>query len=374
MLKGYHLTLLIGPTIPMPVPQPVVQAFQSAQVTISSGQRSGFQVVFALSKTSLLTNALLPTGYFDPGMRVVLMVTVGGIPNVIMDGIITRQEVTASNDLGASILTITGEDVSVMMDLIKIQGIPFPSMPHAARVAILIAKYAIYGMIPVVIPELFPNISIPIQNFEFQEGTDLEYINGLAKENGYVFFVTPGPAPGTNFAYWGPEIRVGVPQPALNINMDAHTNVESMNFSFDGLSREQRVIMIQEPFSKMSIPIPLPDISLLSPPLALRQAPSLKIKPLEGSAKLNPILAMARGLGKTSESADAVSASGQLDVLRYGRVLGARQLVGVRGAGIAYDGLYYVKSVTHNLKPGEYKQSFTLARNGLVPLTPFVVP
>jgi hypothetical protein len=189
-----------------------------------------------------------------------------------------------------------------------------------------------------------------------------------------VFFVTPGPTPGTNFAYWGPEVRIGAPQPALNVNMDAHTNVESINFSFDGLSREQRVVLIQEPFSKLTIPIPLPDISLLSPPLALRQAPSLKIKPLEGSAKLNPIMAMAKGLGKTSESADAVSASGQLDVMRYGRLLGARQLVGVRGAGIAYDGLYYVKSVTHNIKPGEYKQSFTLARNGLVSLTPVVVP
>ena len=47
-------------------------------------------------------------------------------------------------------------------------------------------------------------------------------------------------------------------------------------------------------------------------------------------------------------------------------------LVGVRGAGIAYDGLYYVNSVTHNLKRGEYKQSFQLSRDGLVSLTPKV--
>jgi hypothetical protein len=47
-------------------------------------------------------------------------------------------------------------------------------------------------------------------------------------------------------------------------------------------------------------------------------------------------------------------------------VLKARKLVGVRGAGAAFDGLYYVKSVTHNIKRGEYKQSFTLSRNGLL--------
>ena len=46
----------------------------------------------------------------------------------------------------------------------------------------------------------------------------------------------------------------------------------------------------------------------------------------------------------------------------------------MRGAGLAYDGLFYVKSVTHNLKRGAYTQNFTLAREGLISLTPVVVP
>ena len=66
------------------------------------------------------------------------------------------------------------------------------------------------------------------------------------------------------------------------------------------------------------------------------------------------------------------SGSGNLNVLRYGRVLKARGLVGVRGAGVAYDGLYYVSSVTSRLKRGEFKQSFELTRNGLVSITPNV--
>jgi hypothetical protein len=50
--------------------------------------------------------------------------------------------------------------------------------------------------------------------------------------------------------------------------------------------------------------------------------------------------------------------------------------VGVRGSGPAYDGLYFVKSVTHNIdaRKKEYKQSFQLARNGLISITPNVVP
>ena len=56
------------------------------------------------------------------------------------------------------------------------------------------------------------------------------------------------------------------------------------------------------------------------------------------------------GLAKAAQSAEAVTGKGELDVLRYGSVLKARQLVGVRGAGPAFDGLYYVKSVTHKIK------------------------
>jgi len=49
-------------------------------------------------------------------------------------------------------------------------------------------------------------------------------------------------------------------------------------------------------------------------------------------------------------------------------------MVGVRGAGLAYDGLYYVNSVTHSIKVGEYKQNFSISRDGLIANTPRVMP
>lgn len=372
MVKNIYLTLLMGPTIPVPVPADVTHALTSAQVTVTSGQRNGFQLSFGVSKDSVIQRALLPAGFFDPKIRVILIATVNGIPNVLMDGIVVRQELAPSNEPGQSTLTVTGEDLSLLMDLVELKGIPFPAMPDEVRLGLIIAKYALYGLVPLIVPRLFPDISLPIQRIEFEKGTDLAYIQELAKKNGYVFYLDPGPAPGVNLAYWGPEIRIGVPQPALNIDMDAFTNVESLNFSYDGSSREQLAVMVQEPLTKLNIPIPVPEVSLLKPPLALRQASALRLKFLEGAAKLTPPQAISQALGESSNSSDAITGSGQLDVLRYGRVLKARALVGVRGTGLAYDGLYYVKSVTHDIKPGSYKQSFTLARNGLIPLTPLV--
>jgi hypothetical protein len=198
---------------------------------------------------------------------------------------------------------------------------------------------------------------------------------------GYVFYIEPGPAPGVNVAYWGPEVKAGVPQPALNVNMDTETNVESLNFTLDGMSKTLYILYIQNLLTKAPIPIPIPDITPLNPPLGARPPVPLQVKFIpdkeserdnDGTAKFTPVQAALIGLAKAAKSADAISASGSLNVLRYGRVLKARSLVGVRGAGVAYDGLYYVKSVTHDIKKGEYKQSFTLSRNALISTTPLV--
>jgi hypothetical protein len=373
MLKGIHLTLLMGPIVAAPVLQDVTDALTGATVTASAGARSGFQLTFSLAKNSLLTRVLIPAGFFDPMIRVILIVTLKGIPNVIMDGLITQQQVTPSNEAGKSTLTVTGEDVSQAMDLIDFSGIPYPAMPAEARVALCIAKYAMFGIVPLVIPSLLIDVPIPTETIPSHQGTDLAYINQLAGEVGYVFYVEPGPAPGMNIGYWGPEVKVGVPQPALSINMDAHTNVESLTFSYDGLSKTLYILLIQNLLTKVSIPIPIPDITPLNPPLGLKLPPPLHVERIKtGTAKYSVIQAALTGLAKAAKSSDVISGSGSLDVLRYGRLLKARGLVGVRGAGLAYDGLYFVNSVTHNIKHGEYKQSFSLTRNALISNTPAV--
>lgn len=372
MLKGIHLTLLAGPVVPVPVPKVALDALTSVTVTSSAGSPSGFQLSFTLNNRSPLHTLFLIAGGQTPLLRVIIIVTVNGAPQVLMDGVMTNQQVTPGSQPGQSTLTITGEDLTKVMDLIDFSGLPYPAMPPEARVALIIAKYAVFGMIPLVIPSLFPDLPIPIERIPTHQGTDLSYIRQLAADVGYVFYVDPGPAPGTNTAYWGPEIKVGVPQPALNLDMDAHTNVESLSFNFNSANTTLPIVFIQNQLTKIPIPIPIPNLNPLQPPLGVIPAPITNVTILKDTAKLSPMAAIGRGLAEASRSADAVSGSGALNVLRYGRVLKARGLVGVRGVGTAFDGLYFVKSVTSSIKPGEFKQSFELTRNGLVSITPRV--
>jgi hypothetical protein len=371
-VASLQLLLLMGPVLPVPVPQQLSDALQSVQVTTTAGQASGFQLTFAVSSKSIITSALLPAGFFDPGTRVVLVAVVAGAPTVLMDGVITRQDLGPSNEPGASTLTLTGEDLSVVMDLSH-ERMCWPAMPREVRAMLICAKYTLYGIIPLAIPQVIPDVPNPVEQIPIQSSTDLAYLKAMASEVGYVFYIDPGPLPGSSVAYWGPQVRVGALQPALTIGMGAATNVESLSFSFDGLARTQYAITITEPNTKLGISVPVPDISLLHPPLAARPAIALRTEPLPDVSDLKVSEVLLLGLGRSSTSADAVTGHGKLDVLRYGRVLKARQLVGVRGAGIAYDGAYYVTSVTHEIKRGEYHQSFALARDGLVSLTPVVV-
>jgi len=93
---------------------------------------------------------------------------------------------------------------------------------------------------------------------------------------------------------------------------------------------------------------------------------------MKDTASMNPMQAISAGLNEAKKSQDAVTANGSLSVMRYGRMLKARRLVGVRGAGIAYDGLYYVSKVTSTISRGRFDQRFELTRNGLVSITPRV--
>jgi len=375
LFDSLQLTLMIGPlSAPMPAPLPVTEALQQVQVT-SGKDRSGFQLTFGMGKTSPLQIAMLPIGFFDPMItRVVIVATFRGIPTVIMDGVVTRQEMQPGNQPGQSTLTITGEDLSVLMDVVQLRY-PFPSMPDDARVSLILAKYAMFGIAPVVMPPLVTSVDSPTSRFDTQDGTDRDYIKSLAAQNGYVFYVEPGLAPRTSIAYFGPDVRIPIPQPALNVNLDAETNVESLNFSCDGLAKRQVFLFTFDPSTKrIPIAIPVPDISPLHPPLGARPTIPSRVIFAEETAHLNPTELAKRAFGYMMQAADAISGSGSLDVSRYGFILRARMLVGVRGAGLAYDGLYYVDSVTHNIKRGEYKQSFQLSRDGMNSNTPVVIP
>ena len=79
MLKGVNMSLMIGPAVPVPVPQSLLNALDSVTVTTSTDGPSGFQLTFHLSSRSpLQTLFLLGGGASIPLVRVIVAVSVPG--------------------------------------------------------------------------------------------------------------------------------------------------------------------------------------------------------------------------------------------------------------------------------------------------------
>ncbi|MDE1948644.1 MAG: hypothetical protein KGL43_05490 [Burkholderiales bacterium] len=372
MNPGIQLGLFIGP-VPVAAPAEIVRALSRVKVDEGAGDsQSGFELTFDLpARSPLRTLFLISGGGSLPLMRVALQVTINGRTQPLIDGMATNVA-TEPGEGGVSRLVVKGKDLSALMAVVELPGLPFPAMPPSLRVLAILAKYAAFGVVPMVIPSLFDVPPIPVQRIPVQRGNDYEYLQKLAGDVGYVFYLEPGPAPGTSKAYWGPEIRVGEPQPALTVNFDAASNVEEIRFDFDRERKKMPVVFFQDSTSGAPIGIPIPDITPLNPPLGLIPPLPPKIEFLADTAQLSAPEALMKGLAFAAANSDSVFGHGRLDVVRYGRLLRSRRLVGVRGAGLAYDGLYYVKSVSHEIERGSYKQGFELARNGLVSTSPQV--
>ncbi|NVO58264.1 hypothetical protein HW561_20980 [Rhodobacteraceae bacterium B1Z28] len=368
MIKGIDLSLMFGPGIPFAAPRGVIDALQSVKVEENAGETpSGFELGFALEKNSPLnTLFLLAGGAALPILRVALIATISGRAETLINGVVTKTDLTPGSGSNPATLTVTGKDLCATMEYFDFSGLPYPAMPPFARVNLVLAKYAWLGVIPQVIPSL-EGPPLPTDKIPRHKDNDLDYIRTLAHEAGYTFFFKPGPAPATSVAYWGPDIRIGKVQSALTMESGVPTNAEELSFTFnkDGLAIP--IVFIQNALTKAPIPVPIPGAIPFQPPIGAIPPLPPRIERLKNTANLNPFEALQRGFAFAARNMDAVEGRGRIDVLRYGQIVHARSLIGVRGAGAAFDGTHYVDSVSHDLSRGSYKQSFTLKRSGLLP-------
>ncbi len=373
------MSLLLGPSVAVPAPGFIAEALESVEVKIADKGRSGFQIMFKVGRSGpgdLLDYAILKSPLLKAHVRAIIVLIMGGKPKVLMDGIITHQQHNPGSAPGTATLTITGEDISVMLDKEE-KSEEHPAQNEMAIANKIILSYSQYGLIPMVIPPKAFDMPLPTDRIPVQQGTDLAYLTKIAKRHGYVFYISPGPVPMTNTAYWGPPVSTAPPQRALTMNMGAETNVDSINFKYNALAPTRVEGHVQDRETNSQSPVNTyssTSIPLAAKPESVTNAANLRVKKLRASG-----LTMAQATARAQAILDAstgevVVGNGDLDGLRYGDLLTTRGIVGLRGAGFTYDGLYYVKSVTHRIKRGEYKQQFTITREGLGAITPVVLP
>jgi hypothetical protein len=364
--KGIRVILWSGGTIPTPMPPDVLGAVTRIDVTSDSRQGDGFQMTLQLSRDNPIDYSVFLGGSLDLFNRMVIAVLIGASLEVLIDGVITQHQLSPSEEPGRSTLTVTGRDVTIMLDLEERED-SYPYQPDSLIVQRLLLSYIPNGLLG---PHgISPTADVPVDVLRTpqQHGTDLRFIAELARRNGFVFYIEPVTF-GVTRAYFGPENRFDFPQPALTMNMGSDTNVRNISFTNDGLAPVRATGAFIEPISKMTIPIlDLPPLRIpLTPFLSSARRKTL----LTESANEGAVEAGTSSIVEATEAAEPVTGQGEVDTVRYGHALRARSIVGVRGVGFTYDGLYFVQRVAHSITLNDYRQTFSISRDGTGSLLP----
>lgn len=365
-----ELLLWIGKQVPFPASFEVMNAFRDLEVTNSvDALGDGFRLRFALGKNKQGEYNLLQSGLLNSETRVVIGLRIGAKLELLIDGVIDDHQVSSAPQPGASTLTVSGKDVSEMLNLEE-KDQDYGRQPDSMIVKQVLQDYITKGIVQILDITETKEVSNDTEKIPWQLETDLEFIQRLAHRNGFVFYIEPVTI-SFNKAYWGPEYRGGPPQPALSYDLGPSTNVLELNVMNDSLAAIATRGSFLDPIAKSTINIPnLP--SLRIPPLTSSTVSARRIQRLRCTANRKPGEAAIASVAVISTASEPVKATGQLDTVRYGSVLRPRRKVGVRGVGRSYNGDYFVRSVTHKIKHGLYTQSFVLSRGGTGALSPMV--
>lgn len=375
LLPHIIMGLYIGKSVPEKADRKLLEMIQSVEVNQSddrgAGANPGFQLTFAANRARgrSADYGLLKDPRLAAGNRVVITITIAARPRVLMDGIITHQQLPFGDGNGDASLTVTGHDLGILMDLEE-KTTGYKDMKHKEVVEQILKEYTKFGITADVQTPTTKWPLNPPKQMPTQHGiTDRAYLRALAAANDFIFRLQPGPTPGKSVAYWGPPQRKGERQRALSVNLGTGTNVETIHFAADALA--PTTVAGAVPDANTDDPTKVQNMtSQVKPVLAKNPALTENRTLLRtiwlGYAGPDANEAKARAQAITDQSTDrAVTCSGTLDTLRYGELLTVPGIVDVRGAGASYDGEYTVESVKHRISVAEYKQEFTLKREGL---------
>ena len=350
-------TLLIGMA---PAPQPVMDAVQEIEVEASTEAASVFRLRLNIAQTEGGDWTVLQLDPFRPLVPVQVRVQTGmGIPEAIINGYVTGQNVNYSDEPGRSTLEVTGMDATLLMNLQE-KVMLWPNMPDSAIAAAIFGQYA-------VVPQAQPTSPVLTEpeGTTTQRGTDIRFLRRLAARNGFDCYVQPEPLTGLDTGYFQPPTLVGLPQAVLSVNMGDQTNVVGFSVKYDMLQPTTAVGSSLDTTTKAPQPAIAP--ASLQVPLGmegtlLRIVPPPIVRPAETGQMRSPELQSA-AQGIVDRSTWCVVAEGNVaadtGVLRPGKI------VNVRGAGRVYNGSYYVTRVRHQISKDDYKQQFQARRNAV---------
>lgn len=205
-----------------------------------------------------------------------------------------------------------------------------------------------------------------------QRGTDWEFVQRLARRNGFVCYLEPDPQSGAVKAYFKPRALKDTPQPDLTVlRDDPNLKWLDLQATMTGPTRAKGAAI--DPLAKRIVrsdgaPVlePLGD-ALVDADLdkGLKQAGATGATTLLRDPPPLEAAIAAEGSAATDRALFTVEARGEVDTTLYRGLLRARRPALIKGVGRAFAGVYYIRAVRTTIDEGVISQTFVAERNAL---------
>ena len=357
-----------------PLPPFVANALAEIEVETTVDGPAMFRLHFDLSRNIWGEFDALVFDIFRPLVPIRISLSFGlGLPLTLINGFVRDVQVNVGPEPGTSRMEVVGADaLGTIMGHVQV---PFtwPNMPDNAIVSAIFGKY---GIIPLAAPT--PPLRTILDTTTTQQERDNAFIQQIASRYGYQLYVQPDPFAGFDVGHFHPPITLGPPQGVLSIDFGALSNLRSFQLNNQMLKPTTVVTAYTEPNTRAPIPVIVPAAAEapmgLEPSLFRVLPPPIEVDAPDDSA--SPAEKVVRAIARVTAAARTVSASGEVDGLKFSRPLLPGLPVLVRGAGRQHSGLYLVTSVSHRISRDAYKQNFQAMRNavGLTGAEVFIDP
>jgi phage protein D len=357
-----------------PLPLRYLDALRQIEVETATEQAAIFRLRFELSQTAMGDWDVLQFDLFRPMVPVRISVHLGlGLRETLINGYVREARLDNRTEPGASTLEVVGLDATGTLMNLHEKSMPWPQFPDSGIAAMIFGQYAI-------VPAVFttPQGRSVTETTTIQRTTDIRFLKQLAQRNGFECYVQPDPLLGVDTGYFHPPQVLRPPQGVLSVKFGLATNMENFTIRYDMLQPTSALAVALDDATKT--PQPGIGVASMEPPLGrepalTRLTPPPVVRPAgTDAANAGELMSLSQSIA--SRSSRCLHGSGEVDGIKYGKVLRPGLPVAVRGAGREHSGLYYVTQVNHSLSTDHYTQRFEAWRNavGLTGAEPFVDP
>jgi phage protein D len=342
-----------------PAPEEVVEAVEEIVVETALEAASVFRIRLGIAQNDAGDWRFLQDDLFRPLEPVQIRLTIAEVPEALVNGYVSRQEVDYADEAGSSTLEISGQDATILMNLEEKVKL-WANMPDSAIAAAIFGEHR---LVPMVQQTAAPTLSDP-EGTTIQRGSDLRFVRGLAARNGFDFYVQPEPLTGLDQGFFRPRQTSDAVKAVLNVSMGVpETNVSGFRVRYDmaqptgaaaaALDSGTKEAQTAQVFSSALAPMG-------SEPALTRLQQQPVVRPARtGLMRTSDLQAYAQGIADASSFAIAIEGQAGPDV----GILRPGDVVAVRGVGRLYNGLYLVSRVTHRIDGDSYTQQFEAKRN-----------